>query len=80
MQGHELMFQRVVAAVAEHSEQVSLDGMDELGVGAGERPEVAGVAGPVVGALEDVEQVALGHAGADLGLELGQPGRLLRRH
>ncbi len=68
-----------IAAVAEHGEQVSLDGIGKLGVGARRWTEVASVAGPVVGALEDVEQVALGHAGADLGLELGQSGRLLRR-
>jgi hypothetical protein len=67
-----------VAAVAEHGEQVALDGLRELRVGAGGRPEVAGVAGPVLGVLEDVEQVALRHAGADLLLELSQPSRLLR--
>lgn len=60
-----------VAAVAKHREQVALDGVGELGVGAGGRPEMASVAGPVVGAFEDVEQVALGHANADLLLEFG---------
>ena len=63
-----------VAAVAEHGEQVAPDGLGELRVGAGGRAEVTGVAGPVLGVLEDVEQVALRHAGADLLLELGQPG------
>ena len=65
-----------VAAVAEHGEQVSLDGVAELGIGAGGRSEVAGVAGPVFGVLEDVEEVALLHAGADLLFEFGHPGWL----
>ena len=40
---------------------------------------MTGIAGPVLGVLEDVEQVALRHAGADFLLEVGQPGRLLGR-
>ena len=62
-----------IAAVAEHGEQVALDGLGELRIGAGGRPEVAGVARPVLGMLEDVEQVAFRHAGADFLLEFRQP-------
>ncbi len=39
---------------------------------------MAGVTGPVLGMLEDVEEMTLRHAGADFLLELGQPGGLLR--
>ena len=68
-----------IAAVAEDGEQVALDGMRELRIGAGGWPEVAGVTGPVLGMLENVEEVALRHAGAEFLLELVQPGGLLRR-
>jgi hypothetical protein len=68
-----------IAAVSEHGEQVALDGLRELRIGAGRRPEVTGVTRPVLGVLEDVEEVALRHACADLLLELGQPDWLLRR-
>ena len=47
--------------------------------GAGRRTEVARVAGLVIDALENVEQVTFGHAGADFSREFGQSGRLLRR-
>ena len=65
-----------VAAVAEHGEQVALDRLGKLWIGARWRPEVAGVPGPVFGMLEDVEEMALLHAGADLLFELGHPGWL----
>ncbi len=67
-----------IAAVAEYGEQVALDGLRELRIGARGWPKVAGVTGPVLGMLEDVQEVALRHAGAHLLLELGQPGGLLR--
>ena len=62
-----------IAAVAEHGEQVASDGLRELRIGAGRWSEVAGVVRPVLGILEDVEEMALRHAGADFLLELGQP-------
>jgi hypothetical protein len=40
---------------------------------------VAGVTGPVLGMLEDVEQMALRHAGAHFLFKPGQLGGLLRR-
>ena len=62
-----------IAAIAEHREQIALDGPGELRIGAGGRSEVPGIAGPVFGIFEDVEEVAFRHPGADFLLERRQP-------
>ena len=68
-----------IAAIAEHGEQVARSGLRELRVGAGGRPEVAGVARPVCGIFENVEQVALRHASVNLRFEGGETlGRATR--
>jgi hypothetical protein len=65
-----------VATVAEDGEEIARHGVGQLGVGTGRRAEVAGVAAPVLGVLENVEQMAFGHAGADLPFEIRQAVRL----
>jgi len=73
-----------IAAIAEHSEQVAPNGLGELRIRAGGRPEVPGIAGPVFGIFEDVEEVALRHPGADFllkscqSLGLTRPRQLLQ--
>jgi hypothetical protein len=68
-----------IAAVAEHGEQVTLHSRRELRVGAGGRPGLAGVLGPVLSMFQNAEQVTFRHAGADFLFELRQPGGLHRR-
>jgi hypothetical protein len=68
-----------IAAVAEDGEQIALDRLGELRIGAGGRAEVTGEAGPVVGILKDVEEMTLRHPGADFLLEFPQPLRLIGR-
>lgn len=48
------------------------DSLRELRIRAGRRTEVARKAGPVLGILEDVEEVALRHPGADFLFEFGE--------
>jgi hypothetical protein len=61
-----------IAAIAEYREQITLDGLGELWIGAGGRSEVPGVAGPVLGIFENVEKVALRHPGVDFPFERRQ--------
>ena len=62
-----------IAAIAEHGENVALDGLREFRIGAGWWSEVASVAGPMLSMLENIEEMPLRHAGADFLLELRQP-------
>ena len=65
-----------IAAVAEHREHVSLNGVGKFRIGAGWWSEVAGVASPVLGMLENIKKVPLRHPYTDFLLELDQPGGL----
>jgi hypothetical protein len=62
-----------VAAVAEHGEQIALDGLRELRIRARGWAEVTGEAGPVLAVFEDVEEVTFRHPDADLLLKFRQP-------
>ena len=61
-----------IAAIAEHGEEIALDGLREFRIGPGWRSEVPGIVRPVLGMFEDVEEMALRHTGADFLLELRQ--------
>jgi hypothetical protein len=62
-----------IAAVAEHREKISLNGVGELWIGAGRRSEVAGVASPVLDMLENIKEMPLRHPCTDFLLEFDQP-------
>ena len=64
-----------IAAVAENRQEVTPGGVGDLGVGARRRAEVAGERRPVLGMLEDIEEMALGHAAAHRRLEGSEPLR-----
>ncbi|MEF2559436.1 hypothetical protein VQ044_25435, partial [Aurantimonas sp. C2-5-R2] len=53
-----------IAAIAEDGEDVAAHGLRQLRIGTGRRPKMTCVAGPVLGIFEDIEEMALGHAGA----------------
>src|SRR5260370_33992011 len=61
-----------IAAIAKDCKKISLGGIGQLGVGTGGRAEMARVAGPVLGPLENVQQMTLRYPCADLPLELRQ--------
>ena len=52
-----------VTSVTKYGEDVSLNGIREFWFGAGWRPKMAGVTGPVLRVLENIEEVPLGHPG-----------------
>ena len=65
-----------IAAVAEHRENISLNSVGKLRICAGWWSEVADVASPVLGMLENVKEMPLRHPRTDFLLEFGQPFRL----
>ena len=58
-----------IAAVAEHREKISLNGVGKLWIGAGWGPEVAGIASPVLDMLENIKEMPLRHPCTDFLLE-----------
>ena len=64
-----------VAAVTEDGEEIAPHGVGELRIGPGWRSKVSRIARPVLGGLENIEQMAFGHPVADFPLEGCQPVR-----
>ena len=62
-----------IAAVTEHGENIALDGLCELRIGAGWWSEVAGVASPMLSMLENIKEMPLRHPRTDFLLEFHQP-------
>src|SRR4051812_21145564 len=58
-----------VAAVTEDGEEIAPHGVGELRIGPGWRSKVSRIARPVLGGLENIEQMAFGHPVADFLLE-----------
>src|ERR1700733_12741381 len=65
-----------IAAVAEHRENISLNGVGKFRIGAGWWSEVAGVASPVLGMLENIKEMPLRHPRSNFLLKFDQPFRL----
>src|SRR3984957_10594606 len=69
-----------VAAVAKHGEEISLARIREFWISARWWPKMAGIAGPVFGVLENIEEMPLWHPGMEFPLEFRQSfglGRLV---
>src|SRR5271155_3288613 len=62
-----------IAAVAEHGEEISLNSISKLRIGAGWWSKVASVAGPVLDMLENIKEMPLRHPCTDFLLEFDQP-------